>query len=159
MSEIWRNIIGYEDNYEVSSHGRVRNKKTNQRILKQWINCGGYSMITLTKNKKKKHFSIHRLVALLFIKNQENKTTVDHIDRNKLNNNVENLRWATRFEQTENRDIMNNALRIRLSEYNKYIVCFRKYNEDYCKSFDTEAEAIEWRDKKLIELAALNNDA
>ena len=57
----------------------------------------------LCKNGKIKYYHIHRLVAEAFIPNLENKPTVDHIDRNKLNNVVSNLRWATYKEQNTNR--------------------------------------------------------
>jgi hypothetical protein len=62
----------------------------------------GYLKITLTKNKIKKTFTVHRLVAIAFIPNPEKKLNTDHIDNNRLNNNVENLRWATVQENNRN---------------------------------------------------------
>ena len=92
--EIWKNVNNYE-NYEVSSLGNVRNKKTG-RILKPAI-IGGYYCVGLS-NIKTKTFSVHRLVALAFIENPENKTDVNHKDKNKLNNNVYNIEWNTSKE-------------------------------------------------------------
>jgi hypothetical protein len=79
--------------YEISTCGNVRNYKT-MRPLK--INKSGeYSRITLNK----KSYFLHRLIALTFIDNPLNKLTVNHIDKNKHNNNVTNLEWATYLEQ------------------------------------------------------------
>jgi hypothetical protein len=92
--EVWKNVLNYE-NYEVSSLGNVRNKNTG-RILKSGI-IGGYYCVGLS-NIKTKTFLVHRLVALTFIKNPENKSDVNHKDKNKLNNNLTNLEWNTSKE-------------------------------------------------------------
>ncbi|GAH08158.1 unnamed protein product [marine sediment metagenome] len=63
-----------------------------------------FSGLTLTLNEKRKLINIHRLVAKAFIPNPGNKELVDHIDRNKQNNNSNNLRWATPKENSNNRD-------------------------------------------------------
>ncbi len=99
--EIWRSIDGYA-NYEVSSHGRVRNATT-ARILKPNIQNRGYYQARLCKDGKQKKFSIHRLVAQEFIDNPDSKQVVDHIDHNPANNCVENLRWASGKENQGNR--------------------------------------------------------
>jgi len=83
--EVYRKIDGYE-NYIISSLGNVKNIKTG-RILKQLRNNDGYYVVTLYKSCKGKLFSIHRLVAIAFIANPENKNCVDHVDNNRLNNN------------------------------------------------------------------------
>ena len=97
--EIWKNIANY-NNYEVSSFGNVRNKNTG-RILKHGI-IGGYYCVGLS-NIKTKTFSVHRLVALTFIENIENKPEVNHKDKNKLNNILSNLEWATIKENSIHR--------------------------------------------------------
>ena len=91
VKEEWLTISNY-DNYEVSSFGNVRNKKTG-RILKP-SNRGGYYVVGLS-NKKTKTFQVHRLVAETFIENPENKAHVNHKDKNGLNNNLSNLEWNT----------------------------------------------------------------
>jgi hypothetical protein len=96
--EIWKPITGYP-NYEVSNLGKVKNIKTN-KFLKHYLSASGYFKCTLVdNNNKNKTFLIHRLVAITFILNLENKPTVNHIDRNRLNNNLSNLEWATYKEQ------------------------------------------------------------
>jgi hypothetical protein len=114
MEEIWKPIQDFED-YQISNLGNVRNIKTNKR-LKPYINNGGYLDISLCKNKKNTKFKIHRLIAIAFIPNPENKPTVHHKDKNKLNNSIENLEWATMSEQNtkENKqpripNIMNSS--------------------------------------------------
>lgn len=68
-------------------------------------NNRGYCYVNLKAiNGKWKHELVHRLVALHFVDNPEGKTEVDHIDRDKTNNNAENLRWATRSENNRNKN-------------------------------------------------------
>lgn len=68
-----------------------------ERILKPFIR-GNYLSVDLRKNGKRKTFQVHRLVAIMFIPNPENKSEVNHIDGNKLNNSVTNLEWNTTSE-------------------------------------------------------------
>lgn len=95
--EIWKDVNGFS-NYEVSSYGRVRNKFTNT-IKKARVSNHGYYITDLFEKGKGSTKLIHRLVALHFINNPENKETVNHIDGNKLNNDLSNLEWNTFSEQ------------------------------------------------------------
>jgi hypothetical protein len=104
--EIFRAVDGYL-NYEVSNHGRVRNSITG-KILKPNKGNHGYYRIRLSKDGGVKIHYMHRLVCFTFVDNPENKTVVDHIDRNKSNNYYENLRWSTISENQKNRTINNN---------------------------------------------------
>ena len=90
--EIWKQIKGFT-NYEISSLGRVRNKDRVLRLQKH-----NYVNILLTHNKKQYKRYIHRLVAQAFIPNE--KEEVNHKDGNKHNNNLDNLEWVTRSENT-----------------------------------------------------------
>lgn len=72
MEEIWKNIKGYEDIYQVSNLGRVKRVETD-RVLQPYRNKGGYLLVYLYKNGKRKNHRIHRLVAQAFIPNPENK--------------------------------------------------------------------------------------
>ena len=94
------------DNYMVSNLGNVKNATTG-RILKQRLKKG-YKDICLIINGKKHSKSIHRLVANAFLENIENKPCVDHIDNDRQNNNINNLRFATRVENGRNRVIGKN---------------------------------------------------
>lgn len=86
---------GYEGLYQVSDKGRVKSLRSN-KILNQRDNQK-YKMVTLL-NTKRKDFKVHRLVALAFIPNPENKPQVNHIDGNKANNCIDNLEWCTAKE-------------------------------------------------------------
>ena len=104
--ENWRTISEFP-NYQVSNIGRVMNIKTS-RILKTYINGFGYEIVTLSNNLSVSSKVCHRLVASEFIDNPNNKPLVDHIDRNKLNNNIDNLRWVTHSENQMNKTKANN---------------------------------------------------
>lgn len=110
--EIWKNIKGYEQHYEVSNYGNVRAKyrefigkdgklkKYHAKLLKPdtTILKRGYVRVTLSKDYKTERFQVHRLVADHFIPNPENKPFINHIDNNGLNNHVSNLEWCTHSE-------------------------------------------------------------
>ena len=121
MEEIWKDIEDYEG-YQVSNFGRVRSlDRYNSRgcwikgcILKLTMDKKGYLTVGLSKNNQRKTFKVHRLVALHFIPNIENKPEIDHINTIKTDNTVflnedgsinyekTNLRWTTRKENINN---------------------------------------------------------
>lgn len=100
---MWKDIINFS-NYEISSKGEVRNKTT-QYILKGRLSKSGYLQVSLKEdgNGKFKNQYIHRLVAIHFIDNPENKKEVNHINGKKTENNVENLEWVTSSENQKHR--------------------------------------------------------
>ena len=99
MQEIWKDIKGYESRYQVSNLGNVKSLNYNctkkAKLLVYHLNHKGYARVHLTKDKQDKYISVHRLVAQAFIPNPNNYPQVNHIDGNKLNNNVDNLEWCT----------------------------------------------------------------
>lgn len=98
----WRSVLEYEGLYEVSNTGLVRNAR-NKRLLKAKIDRYGYLHLGLrAKGRKRKWVTVHRLVAAAFIPNIEDKPAIDHINGDKLDNRVENLRWVTPVENTHN---------------------------------------------------------
>lgn len=107
--EIWKIIEEYP-NYDVSNFGNIRNNKTNY-IMKLQTSCYGYITISLRKKEKSYRCNVHRLVAKTFIPNHYNKPTVNHIDRDKTNNNVFNLEWATMSEQNYHSALTNKKER------------------------------------------------
>lgn len=106
MSEIWKDVIDYKGYYEVSNLGRVRSLPRYDRlgrfhagkVLSDCDNGSGYRVVGFNVNGKQCMKTIHKLVATAFIDNPENKPCVNHIDGNKLNNNVTNLEWVTYSE-------------------------------------------------------------
>nr|QBK85392.1 MAG: HNH endonuclease [Iridovirus LCIVAC01] len=91
--EEWRTIPGNEK-YEASNLSQIRNTKT-KRILKKYITETGYERIGLYSQNGRKNNQVHRLVAQAFIPNPNNFPQVNHKDKNRANNKVENLEWAT----------------------------------------------------------------
>lgn len=85
---------GYEGLYKVSNMGRIYSLYTD-KVLKNLKSKDGYYRVFLRKNGQKKHASIHRLVAIAFIKNPNNLPQINHKDENPANNNVDNLEWCT----------------------------------------------------------------
>lgn len=101
MEEEWRHLIypkikEEHNHYSISSHGRLRNDNTNNILKPSILSSGYYSVrVTLGSKKSKIHIIIHKAVAYTFLENPENYNEVNHIDANKLNNNVENLEWCS----------------------------------------------------------------
>lgn len=95
---MWKKIER-NDNYSINEQGQVRNDKTGHIRRPTPNKRNGYLVVDLYKDNKREKVPIHRLVAEAFIPNPENKLTVDHIDGNRQNNSIDNLRWATYSEQ------------------------------------------------------------
>ena len=140
-------IQGYPG-YLIYDDGRIwSSRKGKGRFLNHVKNQSGYHRIGLWGDGKGKIFTISRLVALHYIPNPENKPDVDHIDRDKDNNHVSNLRWATRQENIDNRGmtIRNTSGHTHISyqkSKNRWKFEYRKKGHEFYKSFETKKEAI-----------------
>ena len=123
MREEWRDVVGYEGLYKVSSLGRVKTLRTHKRdkngvdyklskvYLTPSLDAYGYPIVNLTSEDgitiTRK---IHRLMAMAFIQNPEGKRCVDHINGIRADNRLENLRWATHKENSDNKFRLGNQV-------------------------------------------------
>jgi len=166
MCILVKDILGYENIYEIDINGIVYGKK---RIVDKWdgkrlikkaikaqsISSKGYARVSLFKNGVGKKHSVHRLVAIAFIDNIENKPDVNHKDGNKLNNNVNNLEWVTKSENIKHSiNILKNKNGLKFYEKgknwykeknlpapaSKKVLMFDK-NNNLIKEFTTVTEA------------------
>lgn len=137
IKEIWMDVVGYKNLYQVSNIGRVKRLKGNRclsdRVLKHSSVGDGYCRVALCKNGNPKTRFVHRLVAIAFIPNPKNKATVNHIDSNRLNNRINNLEWMTMTENSNHGFLFGNKRR----------------GEDEHNSKLTNKEVLEIRTSKL----------
>jgi len=149
-----RPIPQYPD-YKITSDGKIFNKYG--REMKQQIGRDGYYKLELWKNKKAKTFRLHRLLALTFLPNFYGKSDVDHKNRNKSDNRLINLRWATRLENQQNRGIPKNNTSGHQNIH--YCKTYKKWKfskvinkKKYSKKFKTIEEAIIYKKNKINSL-------
>lgn len=150
MKDEYKNIAGYDDYYIVYNNGIIKsldryvcrkskNNKSNKhfikgRVLKHIINNKGYHLVNLYKDGVGKHYLVSRLVASAFIPNPNNYPEVDHINENKNDNSVNNLRWCTRqFNNT--RGIQSREGREKTSEFRMKKVGMYDKNENLLKIY------------------------
>jgi len=149
--EIWKPIEGYEK-YSISSLGRI---ERDNKILKISVCDKGYRFVRIYNDGIPKKIKVARLVAIAFIPNPDNKPQVDHIDRDRSNDIVSNLRWATQSENNLNKNVAKNnklqELNIRYRSEKRSPYEFSKTIEGVTisKSFKTLEEAVEYRNSYL----------
>ena len=133
--------------FSISRDGVIMNNETG-KILKSYKDTPGYLRFYLSGKSK----LLHRLLALAFIPNPENKPFIDHINRDRSDNRLENLRWATSSENNQNRSIKPNKLReqyisIHTMRGNTYYRYQKTINyKTLTKTFKTLEDAIAFRD-------------
>lgn len=99
-NELWKDIKDYEGIYQISNRGDLKNIVKNT-ILNPSITKKGFYQCGLSKNGKIKPYSLQYLVAVHFIDNPNNFKSIIHLDGNKLNNTIDNLKWTDRKEHTK----------------------------------------------------------
>lgn len=147
----WTIIPNYS-NYEASFEGNIRNNRT-KRLLKGSNDIDGYLRTSLTNDDgKPKPIIIHRIIAMTFIKNPDNKLTVNHKDKNKKNNCVDNLEWATQDEQQHHKNITFPIPKPGI-KHRKYVM----YNDNETVNLNSLKEACNYvTDKKLSTICKQN---
>lgn len=113
-NEEWRPIEGYQGKYLISNMGRVKSlKHYDARLLRAFANNKGYLRVCLCSNGQGRHFLVSRLVAAAFCVNDdpETKTTIDHIDNDKMNNKASNLAWCSLKENVQKEWKQNDNVR------------------------------------------------
>lgn len=149
----WRSLdfLGYP-NYLVSDNGRIKNiekdrvlKNTLHLDVKKGNNRYRTYVVILNHNGKVRQFGVSRLMGLAFIPNPNNHKIIDHINRNSLDNRVDNLRWVDITTNNRNSDKYDNS-RNYYKRYNRYIVkhCNIVYGR-YSKEEDAKARVLELR--------------
>lgn len=155
--EIWREIKNYENRYEVSNTGKIRslnyrNQKGKIKELTPSLSNKGYFMFPLPFKNSQKSVCVHRIVAETFLPLpfdfESNRYTVNHIDGNKQNNNVDNLEWMSysqnNYHAYEKLGKINGmkGKKYEKCKLSKVVTC---YNDDYSfiKTYNSTTEAFE----------------
>ena len=120
IMEKWVKVFGFEELYEVSNYGNIRNSKF---IMKQQLDKHGYKYICLTKNKIQQKFKVHRIVLSSFLGEQKD-LVCNHKDKNRQNNNLDNLEWVS---------VLENNIHKFLSKKN-HVGIIRKNNKWYSRA-------------------------
>ena len=129
MTEIWKNIEGYEGKYQVSNLGRVKSMIGQEKVLHPKKHRNGHLQIGLHKDKKRKTMYIHRIVAQAFIPNPDNIACVNHKDENPNNNNVDNLEWCTQKYNCNYGTRVDRIMETKKQQYKKiYKYSFNEYS-------------------------------
>ena len=154
--EVWKDIKDYEGLYQVSNLGRIKslernnnqgkgNYHRNEKIRKLKIMKGtngnktNYYVVALSKNGKLKKFFVHRLVAIAFIDNPNNKPYINHKDGNGLNNSVDNLEWCTNQENQ-----LYSLYTIKTTKNTKSVIAYDKRTEEKVIEFSSIGLASKW---------------
>ena len=120
--------------------------------LTHTISNGGYYTVSLTKDSFSKNFTLHRLLGICFLDNPDNLPCIDHIDRNRLNNNLDNLRWVTYKENNENKEKTKGSIYINKRYFNDTCYEYIRYSwyengKRKSKNFKSIEDAEKFKEK------------
>ena len=148
-------IQGYPE-YTISSDGRVFSKKR-KIFLKQSEHGDGYLQVTLYKKGVKKPHKIHRLVGIHFIPNPDNLECIDHINKVRPDNFVENLRWVTHRQNSNNRTDQSiyGCNIMKRKDRNLFVFQFVLHGKNHIKSFKNIEECQKYKEKFIAEKLVL----
>jgi hypothetical protein len=166
--DILVDVVGYEGLYKINKNGEVWSKRN--KFLKIGVDIYGYNYVKLSKKGKPKNYTIHRLIAINFIPNPDNLPQIDHIDGNKTNNTLENLRWVTAStnQQNKRKGIRNTSGYYNIGTTNNkgvsyWRISFEKdkkvvYSKCFQKSKVSLEQVVAIRDEKYIEFGIVKYD-
>ena len=149
--EVWKKCEGFKNSYEVSTLGKVRSLNYNKTKQIQELSqnlCGDYLRVSMDNQSA----NVHRLVAKAFLPNPENLPEVDHINRDKFDNRLENLRWVSKSVNSINREpraTLTGKNCIFLTDENKYRLRIRRKGIYITQTFETLDEAVDARNKYI----------
>ena len=160
MNDDFVDVKGYEGLYKINKEGDIWSCYY-KKIIKFYMSFG-YKRIQLRKNNTRNEYFIHRLIAINFIPNPDNNPVIDHINRIKTDNRIENLRWVSRCENCQNmtKYITNtsgykNIHTIKNKGYEYWRIEIKYNNNTYQKKFSktkyTLEEVVDFRNQKYIE--------
>ena len=157
--EIWKDIPGYEGMYQASTKGRVKSFYNNKENLKKpTLLKTGYLGTTLKKNGKQKHFRFHQLVVMAFMNHRPDgmKIIVDHINHDKTDNRLENLRLVNNRQNSlsrkKNRDLPHGVLFQSSKSKPYFSQIWKNGKSHYLGSFTTAQEASQAYEQELNKL-------
>lgn len=149
-------VKGYENLYKINCDGEVYSCHY-KKIMKHLVKSDGYLYVDLKDGERRRHKCyIHRLLAKQYLPNPDNLAEVDHKDRNKTNNSLENLRWVSRETNSQNKncegsvyqDVRKNGKIYWKSSYSYYIDCKRiavqktSINKEVCENWLKEIKIL-----------------
>lgn len=145
------------EGYEVSNFGNIRRllKSGKIRNIKGCVSNRGYRYFQIQRNKKRYNYSFHVLVAEAFIGERPDKLVVDHIDRNKLNNNADNLRYITHVENIRNSDIYVDEINETNPVLRKRLMT-KRYNENNREKVLSKKREYYYKNKEKLKEKNLN---
>ena len=160
MNKIWKDVKGYEGRYKISNQGNLMSIKNGKcKIINGSISKEGYLQYTLNWKSENKYnvYTAQQLVAIAFLNHKPNSTNgyvVDHINDNRLDNRIENLRLISNHQNSIKRYNKNQLFGTTKNKYNRWLAfIWHNKKQNYLGTYDTELEAH----LKVVEFMKINN--